>query len=77
MLQADDFQESCDKMELSREDIHRVSLLDETIVVKHINESAITKDYESFHLCDKSLDENFIQKLQQEQIMMFDASKLD
>lgn len=62
-MQAEELRESCDKMELSREDVHRVSLLDETIVVKHINESAITKDHESFLLGDKSLDENFIQKL--------------
>ena len=37
-----------------REEPMRVSLLDETIVVKHINESAITKDQESVSLVNDS-----------------------
>ena len=37
-----------------REEPLRVSLLDETIVVKHINESAITKDQESVSLINDS-----------------------
>ena len=37
-----------------REETLRVSLLDETIVVKHINESAITKDQESVSLSNDS-----------------------
>ena len=37
-----------------REEPMRVSLLDETIVVKHINESAITKDQESVSLVNES-----------------------
>ena len=37
-----------------REEPLRVSLLDETIVVKHINESAITKDQESVSLSNDS-----------------------
>ena len=38
-----------------REEPMRVSLLDETIVVKHINESAITKDQESVSLINDSI----------------------
>ena len=61
---------------------HRVSLLEETFVVKHINESAITKDHESFSLVESSInDENYLHRPTvdtHEQIMnMFDASKMD
>lgn len=57
--------------------------LDETFVVKHINESAITKDQESFSLAESSIEGlNNLQRppaaYTQEQIMnMFDASKMD
>jgi hypothetical protein len=62
----------------SQESEQRVSLLDETFVVKHINESAIYKDHESFSLADSFLGANMLRGLQQnEDVMMFDASKLD
>ena len=61
----------------SQESEQRVSLLDETLVVKHINESAIYKDHESFSVADSSLGANLLRGLQNEYIMMFDASKLD
>ena len=59
-----------------------MSLLDETIVVKQINDSAITKDHESFSLVESSInDENFLNRPAvdtREHIMnMFDASKMD
>ena len=61
---------------------HRVSVLDETVVVKHINDSAITKDHESFSLVASSLnDENFMNRpavdTREHIINMFDASKMD
>ena len=63
-------------------DAHRVSLLDETVVVKQINDSAITKDHESFSLVASSLnDENLLNRPQVDTrehiINMFDASKMD
>ena len=63
-------------------DAHRVSLLDETVVVKQINDSAITKDHESFSLVASSFnDENLLNRPQVDTrehiINMFDASKMD
>ena len=49
--------------------------MDETLVVKHINEISIGHD--SFSFVDKSIESNFIRRVSDEQIMMFDASKLD
>ena len=64
-----------------REEPMRVSLLDETIVVKHINESAITKDQESVSLINDSIlledQHNLKTSIEDDQILMFDASKLD
>ena len=64
-----------------REEPMRVSLLDETIVVKHINESAITKDQESVSLINESYlledQHNLKTSIEDDQILMFDASKLD
>ena len=64
-----------------REEPMRVSLLDETIVVKHINESAITKDQESVSLINDSYlledQHNLKTSIEDDQILMFDASKLD
>ena len=64
-----------------REELMRVSLLDETIVVKHINESAITKDQESVSLINESYlledQHNLKTSIEDDQILMFDASKLD
>ena len=71
-----------DANQVNDQEHHRVSLLDETIVVKHINDSAITKDHESFSLVESSInDENFLIRPAvdtREHIMnMFDASKMD
>ena len=41
----------------------RVSLLDETVVVRQINESAITKDQESFSLAELSLEEQLLHRM--------------
>ena len=64
-----------------REEPMRVSLLDETIVVKHINESAIIKDQESVSFINDSIlledQHNLKTSIEDDQILMFDASKLD
>ena len=54
-----------------------MSFLDQTLVVKHMNESSITKDQESFSLVNNSLEENFGRRVDANQLMMFDASKLE